>query len=373
MLRPPAGRLLRIGRHHRGLQAEPVEVLVDPLAALGVDVERQHRQRRTRRRHLQQVRGLAARRGAGIQHPQRLRQIEPVEQQLRGQLGAGVLHRDVAFGEAGDLVDRQRMRQQHALGPHPLRSYIHSMKPTQDAGHGRFLCIDPQHHRRLGVVGAQDVLPLPGMVVLQVVDPPARVVPQGQGLLGGRGDQRFLFPQKAAQAGVDEARLRPHRRAALGGLDRLVDQGEGLVGRILGPPDQRQGGAQQRVGQRRRGAAGQLAAQRLGLAQPAQHMGNQCPCAGPQRRRHRLQRHRRRLAAAHRRQRLGGGLQLLPQGDAVARAGIPVVATGRCVPGCAGSGWGRTLGGACRHIGRAGWNRKSHARSAAGNWPSAAL
>jgi hypothetical protein len=83
---------------------------------------------------------------------------------------------------------------------------------------------------------AQHALPLARMVALEALDPPARMVPLRDRLAVGGGHQLVALAQEAPQAGVDEAGLRARRRVALGGLDRLVDQRERLVGRALGVP-----------------------------------------------------------------------------------------------------------------------------------------
>ena len=54
----------------------------------------------SRSAQLEQVRRLAARRGAGVEHARAAAAAAGAEQQRRGALGGGVLHRDLAVGEA---------------------------------------------------------------------------------------------------------------------------------------------------------------------------------------------------------------------------------------------------------------------------------
>jgi hypothetical protein len=151
------------------------------------------------------------------------------------------------------------------------------------------------------------------MVALELLDPPARMVPLRDRFLVGDGDEFVALPKKSAQARVDEAGLRPGRRVALGRFDGLVDQREGLVGCAFGVPGKAERRAEQGVGQRRRRALGQVAAQRLGAAEPAQHLEAERLHAGPQRGLDGLERDGARGAGANRRQRPCRQLQLAPE------------------------------------------------------------
>ena len=87
----------------------------------GVDVQRGH----VAVGQLQQVRGLAAGRGAGVQDVRRAlarRRRQALQQQRRGQLGGGVLHRKMPFGKA-----RQRR------APDAARARITPCSPTGTA------------------------------------------------------------------------------------------------------------------------------------------------------------------------------------------------------------------------------------------------
>jgi hypothetical protein len=91
-----------VGRHrrpHLGRAAQPLQVLVDALAAARVDVQRQQ----VHVGALQQVGGFAAGRGTGVEHPVGARQ--PARPAAGGgQLGRTVLHR--APGPCGKTGQR---------------------------------------------------------------------------------------------------------------------------------------------------------------------------------------------------------------------------------------------------------------------------
>ncbi len=150
------------------------------------------------------------------------------------------------------------------------------------------------------------------MVGLQALDPPARMVPARDRIAVSGRQQRFALAQEAAQAGVDEVGLGAGGGIALGGFHRLVDQGERLVVAVLRIPGQRQRGAQQRVGRRRRRPLGQ---QCLGPAQIAQCLEGQRLRRRPQGRVQPGQRRRGRFALANGGQNAGGSLQLPPEGN----------------------------------------------------------
>jgi len=175
------------------------------------------------------------------------------------------------------------------------------------------LQVHAQIHRRRLLRRRQNRLPVPRVIALQALDPPARVVPARHRVLQGRGHQRRAFAQKAAQAGVDEGGLHTQCRLPARGFDRLVDQGERLVQRAGLRLRKRQRGAQQRIDGRRRCAPGQRAAQHLGRAQPAQGMERQRLHAGAQRRLHLLELGRQRAPFTHALHGLRHQLQLAPQ------------------------------------------------------------
>ena len=152
-----------------------------------------------------------------------------------------------------------------------------------------------------------------GMLALQALDPPARMVPQRLGVAVGGSYQRHALAQETAQAGVDKIGVGRGRKIALEGFDRLVDQGESVIGRGLFIPGQGQGHAQERVGGGRGHAADQAAAQGLRAAQIAPDVKGQRLHARAQWRSHGFHRCGARAAVAHGSDHGSGGLQLAPQ------------------------------------------------------------
>ncbi len=121
----------------------------------------------------QQVAGLAAGRGAGIQHPH----AWPGTEQPRGQLRRRILHRHVPLGEAGQAHDVHRPRQ-----PQRFRGEVAGLgleAGLPQAPHiGRRAGapdIDAQPHRRLAVAGGEHGLAVVGPVPAEGVDQPGRV------------------------------------------------------------------------------------------------------------------------------------------------------------------------------------------------------
>ena len=175
-----------------------------------------------------------------------------------------------------------------------------------------FLRIDAQSHRRLGIVGSQDQLPVFGMVFLQPCNPPCGVVPDGHRVAIRGRDQCIALAQKAAQAAVDKARLRT-RSAALGHLHRLIDQREWWVRRMGLIPGQSQGCVQQGADLGCRRAGYQLLLQCLGAPQIAQDLKQQSLHARAQTLRHLRQHRLAGLPTQNAMQGLRNGFQLLPQ------------------------------------------------------------
>jgi hypothetical protein len=228
-------------------------------------------------------------------------------------LRRGILHRTFAVRETGQMVNRTRLDQLQTARADRSRVQPDGPQCEQVRSDGRLLHIDAQRHRRLQVAGLQHALPIARVVASQPLDPPARMVPLCDRFMLGRGDQFVALAQKTAQAGVDEARLRTRRGIALGGLDRLVDQRERLVGGRRVVPAKRERGAKQRVRLGRWRAFGEMAAQRLGTSEPAQHLEAEGLHAGAQRRLHGFEGDGTGNAAAYGSQRGRGQLQLTPK------------------------------------------------------------
>ena len=182
--------------------------------------------------------------------------------------------------------------------------------------------VHAQRHRCGLLARLQHRLPVLRVVGLQPLDPPARVVPAGHRVAVGGAHQGVALAQKAAQAGIDEARLRSHAGVVLGRLDRLVHQGEGLVGCAWRIPGQGQSREQQRVGCGRWRAAGQPGAQRLRATELAQRMKRQRLRRRAQRGLRGGQRLGGRAAGQHRLQNAGGSLKLPPERNRARPGGL---------------------------------------------------
>jgi hypothetical protein len=177
----------------------------------------------------------------------------------------------MALGESRQGIDRAGAFQHYRLRrpvTERLRSDALAGQALNIRGRTAVARMHPQHHGRCVLIGAQDVLPLRGMVAPQRVDPPARMVPHRLGLRARALEQCVPLAQEAAQAGVDEARLRPQRRVAPRRLDRLVHQGEVRVACRLVVAQQGQREQQQGIDRRGRRAARELRPHALRHAEP---------------------------------------------------------------------------------------------------------
>ena len=122
-----------------------------------------------------------------------------------------------------------------------------------------------------------------GMVPLEPLDPPAGVVPHRRRLTTCLRQQRIRLPQVTPQAGVQEPRLHARFAVALGGLDRLVDQGVRRVVAALAVADQQgQRGVQQRLQGRRGWPPGQQLRHAPRGTEMPQHLERQRLDAGAQ-------------------------------------------------------------------------------------------
>ena len=108
----PVLRLRGIGHHHLGLQTQTSQRLANAAGALGVNFQRGHFNA-AGRGVLQQVSGLAAGGGTGIQHAQgaAFRQCHSVQQQRGRSLGCTVLYRGPAFFKVRQLLHGSGMLQ----------------------------------------------------------------------------------------------------------------------------------------------------------------------------------------------------------------------------------------------------------------------
>jgi hypothetical protein len=96
-------------------------------------------------------------------------------------------------------------------------------------GQCRTAQVDTQRHRRMCVLGVDDVLPVGGILGLQSRQPPGREVPARFRVVGRRLIQFFALPLEVAQHRIDEGA--GARKAAGCDADGFVD---GSVGRGIG-------------------------------------------------------------------------------------------------------------------------------------------
>ena len=192
--------------------------------------------------------GLAAGRGAGIEHAQAVAQVGEVG----GHLGGAVLHGEMAVLEAGHAGDVAAVRQHQCVGEPGMRCRFVAGRAQLADQRVAFaaLAVDPQHQRRFAVVRGHHGFGLCGPVTLQCVGQPLRMGVAGLRLRVEPGQQAAAFALPAAQHGVDQAgQLRPlqrphgfdrggHRGVVLQFQDFQLDQAEHqqrMHGRILVP------------------------------------------------------------------------------------------------------------------------------------------
>ncbi len=106
---PPLRGFCRVTFYDLCLELEPCQVLMDALDALGIQFHRHHSAARARQ--FQQMPGLAAWSGTGIEDARAAVHQEPRRCDLRGR----VLYRYVAVGEARQPGDRQRRGQANRM------------------------------------------------------------------------------------------------------------------------------------------------------------------------------------------------------------------------------------------------------------------
>ncbi len=202
---PPALQVRCIRRDDRRAEALPGQVLIDPRKALGFDVQRGDV--RTGPEQLEQVTGLAAGCGAGIEHPAAITREQPG----RSQLGAGVLDRHQPVCKAGQVIDRHGLVEPDCLGGSGQqfagRLFIrrHGRQSFEVGLCGRLRRVDPQPHRRALVVRRDDLLPLLWPIATQPIDQPLRVVVRGRFVSRLTGSD--IPARKISQHGIDQARI----------------------------------------------------------------------------------------------------------------------------------------------------------------------
>ena len=313
--RRPAGRVA--DERARG-ETEAAQRVVDPGQPGGVAVDREQ----VAVGEFEQVRALAARRGAGVEHA-RAAGESGADEQRRGELRGGILHRHVALGEARDVRHRPGLGERDRLRADDARRDAGRGQPRSHAGGVGAAGIDAQRQRRAGVVGGQHLLPLRRPVGTQPLDPPGRMVPSSFGRAAGGGDLCLTLAQEAPQHRVDERRGRPHGGVAVaaGGPHHLVDDRVVGIRTCIRRPQQCQRDQQQRIGSRGRRAGGERDAHRAGAAEPAQRMEGERLRAGTHAGIHLRQHGGEGSALLHRAQRIGGMAEQHGQRQAVGAAG----------------------------------------------------
>jgi hypothetical protein len=216
--RPSHQAAARRGRRRRCSSAcrpQALQRVADPAQARGSWSSAS----RSRSGRLQQMGGLAARRGAGVEHPgargQWRQAARAVDQQRRGKLRGAVLHRHVASVEARQLGHRTGWLQHQAVGCQgPQRACLQTgFQQTLPVGLGRAAgAVDAQAEGRRQLRGGQQLGPLRGPVALQSAHPPGRMFVTRLGLLQGLRQQRLALAHRNGAARRSPTGLR--RRGA---------------------------------------------------------------------------------------------------------------------------------------------------------------
>jgi hypothetical protein len=242
---PPRGRCARIALNEPDLpigKAQADEAFLDAREPRGVDVERQQVDVGA----LEDVRGLAAGRRAGIEDAQTVVYVE----ERRGVLRGEVLDRERAVRKSGKLGHRTRLRDDQSrrsgrFGGHAGRRELPQQLVAPDEAP-----IDAQRKRRTRIARFEDRLPVLGMVAARAIDPPLRIRPARDVARDNRAAHVVLLAQVSAQERIGE-RLRrgPHRFARR--RHCAIDDGESGCARVIelvdGDGHQR---AEQRIGDR---------------------------------------------------------------------------------------------------------------------------
>ena len=193
---PPVVELAAIGDAQAGLQAEALEVLVDAPGALRIEFDGGEGDVAV----LEDVGGLSARGGAGVEHALPGGEIE----ELGDPLGGDVLHRHQSGLEARQAGDR------HGLGE---QQGIVGLTAGVDAGLAQALLqrgrvgaatVWPQRHGRMHVARGEHRLPLLRVGRSHGIDPPRRVTVMRLRLERGGAKELFAAAQIVAQHPVGE-------------------------------------------------------------------------------------------------------------------------------------------------------------------------
>src|SRR5437867_470497 len=145
--------------------------------------------------------GFPARRGAGVEHTLAWSEVE----KPRGALCAGVLHRNLALGETGQPVYRNRVFQCQGFPTQGSRGDPRRAKPLYILLHRNTAGIDAQRHRRMVVSGCECVLPTLRISCTYEIDPPPRMLVTRFFVGAHLRSERAALAQVAAQQAVDIA------------------------------------------------------------------------------------------------------------------------------------------------------------------------
>ncbi len=210
---PPAVRIGSITHAHVGGQAEPLQVFAQTRQPPRVAVERGQFDIG----RFQDMRALAAGRGAGIEHALAVMQVEQAHGLLRG----AVLHRKQALavtGQTGHVAARledQRVGRiiRHAANDALLCQLRSEIRARDTAS------VDAQPQRRRCVVRGKDGFGLIRPIGVEFFDQPTSMRRARHRIAIQLRASRFALAQPAPQHGVDEARKRRLAQGARG-LDR---------------------------------------------------------------------------------------------------------------------------------------------------------
>lgn len=217
---PLRGRAGVADTHFR-FELEPLQVFADAPRARRIAFERDELEIG----EFEQMAGLAAGRRAGVEHAHAVAHAE----QRRGELRAGVLHRNDALAETGNAVYRHRRGELDGVVAGLARGNVMVLQHLQIGVDRRVTGVHAQCERALRVAGGEHRLPGVGPGAFHRVDPPRRVVPEGH-FVGLRGrEQRLALTQETAQHRVDEPLGEREFTTCVDGADRLIDHRERRV------------------------------------------------------------------------------------------------------------------------------------------------
>ena len=308
---PPDLWLAGIGLANFCSQRETIQVLVDPLTTACINFKCKHLRIGP---HFKQMARFAPWSGAGIQNAHWPVPWQTCQQQWRCQLRCRILYRHFPFHEAWQLLDRKRLLQLQTTKPYWLTGWYPGRKqPLLVLLNTGALQVHTQGHGRCLLRPLQQNRPMFGVIMLQLANPPQRMVPSGLLIFLNTVHKHRPLSQETPQAGVDESCLSLGLALATRGLHGLTDEGMTRVRCVLVIPAQSQCTAQQGFNRRRWLAWGQQGSQGSRPTQLTQDLKTQRLSTGPYRCREHIELCRERPASLHRLNDGGSTLQQLPQ------------------------------------------------------------